>query len=53
MMRVLIALSLLSLAACGADGAPLTPKYSLSQTVGFNSTTGTFQKTVIGVEFGG
>jgi len=41
-----------TLAACGADGEPETPKFSTKTTIGYNSATGAFNKTTIGVEFG-
>lgn len=43
----------LLLAACGADGEPLTPRFNTETTIGYNSTTGAFNRTVLGVEFGG
>lgn len=42
-----------ALASCGVDGKPLTPTTTAQTTVGFNSSTGTFSRTSIGVEFGG
>lgn len=41
------------LAACGADGEPLTPRYSTETTIGYNSKTGAFNHTVFSVEIGG
>ena len=40
------------LAACGADGEPVKPVFSGSQTFGVNSKTGTFTKSQLGVCFG-
>lgn len=45
-------LALAFLAACGADGEPLKPSYSTQTTIGYNSRTGPFNKTVFGVCFG-
>ncbi|MFV2002043.1 MAG: hypothetical protein ACC619_03595 [Paracoccaceae bacterium] len=47
----LIALTVL--AACGVDGAPLTPNFSGQTTIGVNSNTGAFSSTQLGVSFGG
>ena len=41
--------ALLFLAACGADGKPIAPKYSVETTVGYNSATGPFNETVLGI----
>ncbi|MGR3344045.1 MAG: hypothetical protein ACU0DI_12615 [Paracoccaceae bacterium] len=43
----------LLLSACGADGEPLTPRYSADATIGFNSKTGAYHRTVFGIEIGG
>ncbi len=43
---------LLALAACGVDGEPLKPSYSAETTIGYNSRTGPFNQTSIGVRFG-
>ncbi len=43
----------LILAGCGADGQPLTPKYSTKTTIGYNSVTGPFNRTIVSVEVGG
>jgi len=40
------------LAACGADGAPIAPKYSAETSIGYNSKTGPFSQTKLGVCFG-
>ncbi len=40
------------LAACGADGEPLTPRYSAKTTIGFNSKTGAYNNTELGIHFG-
>lgn len=40
------------LVACGADGKPVKPTYTTQTTIGYNSSTGAFNKTRIGVEFG-
>ncbi len=51
MMRLIFTLAVLSvLAGCGADGKPLKPTYTTETTIGYNSRTGPFNKTVIGVE---
>lgn len=39
------------LVSCGADGAPLKPKYSTETTIGYNSRTGPFNTTSFGVAF--
>ncbi len=44
---------LMALSACGVDGVPLKPRYSAQTTVGYNSSTGPFNKTTLGVQFGG
>ena len=49
-----LALSLgLALTACGVDGKPLKPTYTTQTTIGYNSRTGAFNKTTLGVQFGG
>jgi len=54
MMRLIFALTgLLVLAGCGVDGEPLTPTYSTTTTIGYNSRTGPFSNTTVGVQFGG
>ncbi len=53
-MKKLIAViaGVLVLAGCGADGKPVKPTYSTKTTIGYNSVTGAFNRTVIGFEFG-
>ncbi len=46
-------LTALLLAACGADGEPLTPRYSAETTIGFSSISGAYHRTAIGIEIGG
>ena len=50
---ILGCIAVLTLAGCGADGQPLTPRYSTKTTVGYNSATGPFNHTVFSVEVGG
>ncbi len=44
--------ALLALAGCGVDGAPLKPSYSVETKVGYNSATGPFNSTVLGIQLG-
>ncbi len=53
-MKQIAAITILvMLAGCGVDGAPQKPRYTTETTIGFNSKTGAFNRTKIGVEFGG
>jgi hypothetical protein len=45
-------LATLTLAACGVDGAPVKPTVTTSTTIGYNSATGPFNRTTIGIEVG-
>jgi len=45
-------LALLALAACGADGYPEKPEVSAETTLGYNSESGSFQKSRITLFFG-
>ncbi|MEE9387516.1 MAG: hypothetical protein V3U96_02815 [Paracoccaceae bacterium] len=49
---ILICISAVALAACGADGEPVKPRYTTKTTIGYNSVTGPFNSTVFGIEFG-
>ncbi len=53
-MKALIAAlaGLLVLTACGVDGEPVKPSYSTKTTFGYNSKTGSFNRTSIGVTIG-
>ena len=54
MIRVVCGLlSALLISACGADGEPLTPRYSAETTIGFSSNSGAYHRTAIGIEIGG
>lgn len=53
-MRILVGfLAVFGLAACGVDGQPVTPKYSSKTTVGYNSKTGPFSSTSVGIDLTG
>ncbi len=53
-MKLLIAalVSAFGLTACGVDGAPVKPTVTTSTTIGYNSRTGPFNRTTIGIELG-
>ena len=53
-MKAMIAalVGLLVLTACGVDGEPVKPSYSTKTTIGYNSRTGAFNKTTIGITIG-
>jgi hypothetical protein len=52
MTRICMAfLMLVFLASCGVDGAPTRPEVTSTTKIGYNSKTGSFSKTIIGVEF--
>lgn len=54
MIRISVLLSAFAfLVACGVDGEPLTPEYTTSTTIGYNSKTGSFTKTSIGIDLTG
>jgi hypothetical protein len=44
--------TLVFLTSCGVDGAPTRPEVTSTTKIGYNSKTGSFSKTIIGVEFG-
>jgi len=44
---VLGCIAAVTLAACGADGAPLKPKYTTKTTIGYSSVTGPYNSTVL------
>jgi len=48
---VVILVAAFTLAACGVDGEPTAPKVSAKTTIGFNSKTGVYNNTSLGVEF--
>ena len=50
---ILCCIAAVTLAACGADGEPLNPTYSTETTIGYNSSTGAFNRTVFGISIGG
>ncbi|MGR3290169.1 MAG: hypothetical protein ACU0C9_03095 [Paracoccaceae bacterium] len=50
---ILGCIAAVTLAACGADGAPLKPKYTTKTTIGYSSVTGPYNSTVFSVEVGG
>ena len=50
LMIVLLGTAFLS--SCGVDGEPVKPSYSTETTIGYNSRTGAFNNTTIGVRFG-
>lgn len=53
-MKWLLMLAALAVVtACGVDGEPVKPRYTTETTIGYNSRTGAFNRTVVGVEFGG
>ncbi len=51
-ITILSVIAAFTLVACGADGQPVTPKYSTKTTIGYNSVTGPFNRTVFSVEIG-
>lgn len=52
MKWVMAVLGLAVLASCGADGAPEKPELSANTTIGYNSETGSFNKSSITIFFG-
>lgn len=51
-LRIIAVFMVTGLAACGVDGEPTPPKVTGSTTVGFNTSSGAFSSTEIGVHFG-
>jgi len=49
---IIFCVAAVTLAACGADGEPLSTTYTTKTTIGYNSKTGAFNKTVFGVAIG-
>ena len=49
MMRTVLVLGLLTLAGCGAAGAPVKPQISGSATLGVNSNSGAYTDTEISI----
>jgi hypothetical protein len=48
-MRTVLLLGLLTLAGCGAAGAPVKPQISGSATLGVNSNSGAYTDTEIAI----
>ena len=51
MKPVVIVLALLAVASCGADGYPEKPEVTANTTIGYNSESGSFQKSRINIFF--
>ena len=52
MKRIATVLALALLASCGADGAPVAPEVSGTQTIGVNSDSGMFTRSSFTLFFG-